>query len=184
MVSKKMKRMFMLVCIELYQTLPALWKVQSKEYSKRILKNQQYNIVLTKYREKYSDADRKKLNSILRTKFRKKLKLIKDSKKSGAGVDDVVEPMLWYFEKMMFLHDQKAPPTLKNTMSSQNEDKIEVENAKRSNMSVIGKRNMRIIGRIDYSKKLKQEDDSKQLITLVCKPLQQPDAEYHKIAAT
>ncbi|KAK4874470.1 hypothetical protein RN001_013830 [Aquatica leii] len=68
------------------------------------------------------------------------------------------KPSLWYFKKMMFIHYQEAPLTSQSTMSSQNKNEVEVENAKRSNVS--------------------------QLISLACKRLQQPYTEYHKIATT
>jgi hypothetical protein len=48
----------------------------------------------------------KKFNS-LPTNFRKELKRIKDSEKSGTGADDVVEPALWYFEETKFLIGQE-----------------------------------------------------------------------------
>ena len=38
----------------------------------------------------------------MRTNFRKEMKRIKDSEKSGTGAD-VVEPTLWYFDEMKFL---------------------------------------------------------------------------------
>jgi len=60
--------------------------------------------------ERFPDADKnqliKKFNS-LRTNFRKELKRIKDSEKSGTGADDVVEPTLWDFEEMKFLIGQE-----------------------------------------------------------------------------
>jgi len=44
----------------------------------------------------------KTFNSLC-TNFKKELKQIKDSEKSGTGADDVVEPTLCYFEEMKFL---------------------------------------------------------------------------------
>jgi hypothetical protein len=68
-------------------------------------KEEQYEHLLRKYRERLPDADKnqsiKKFNS-LHTNFRRELKRIKDSEKSGTGADDVVEPALWYFEKWSF----------------------------------------------------------------------------------
>jgi hypothetical protein len=59
--------------------------------------------------EVFPDADKnqlvKKLN-FLRTNFRKELKWIKDSEKSGTGGDDIVEPTLWYYEEIQFLLGQ------------------------------------------------------------------------------
>lgn len=117
--EKEGERKFILECIELYRTLPALWNIKSKEYSNRIKKKEQYDQLLQKYKEKYPDADKqqlvKKFNS-LRTNFRKELKRIRDSEKSGAGADDIVEPTLWYFEDMKFLIDQEIPSSSQSTM--------------------------------------------------------------------
>ena len=95
--AKEDERKFILECIEVYHSLPALWNVKSKDYCNRIKKNEQYEHLLCKCRERFPDADKnqliKKFNS-LRTNFRKELKRLKGSEKSGTGVDDVVEPML------------------------------------------------------------------------------------------
>jgi hypothetical protein len=95
-----------------------LWNAKSKDYSNR-KKKEQYEHLLGKYRERFPDADKnqliKKFNS-LRTNFRKELKRIKNSEKSGTGADDVVEPALWYFEEMKFLIGQEEPYTSLNTI--------------------------------------------------------------------
>jgi len=52
----------------------------------------------------------------LLTNFRKELKRIEDSEKSGTGADDIVEPTLWYFEEMKFLIGQEEPYTSLNTI--------------------------------------------------------------------
>lgn len=57
----------------------------------------------------------KKFNS-LRTNFRKELNRIKNSEKSGAGTDDIMEPTLWYFDEMKFLVGQDEPCTSQNTI--------------------------------------------------------------------
>lgn len=126
--GKEDERKFILECIEMYKQLPALWNIKSKEYRNKIKKNEQYEHLLHKYREKYPDADKtqlvKKFNS-LRTNFRKELKRIKDSEKSGARVDDVTEPSLWYFEDMKFLTNQEKPCTSQNTIQISEDDKEE-----------------------------------------------------------
>ncbi|KAK4876885.1 hypothetical protein RN001_009391 [Aquatica leii] len=42
---------------------------------------------------------------------------------------------LHYRSKTIFLDDQEAPPTSQSTITSQNKDDVEIENAKRSNVS-------------------------------------------------
>ncbi|KAF5304777.1 hypothetical protein FQA39_LY09554 [Lamprigera yunnana] len=123
--EKDDERKFILECIEVYHSLPALWNIKSKDYSNRIKKNKQYTNLLRKYREYYPDADKaqlvKKFNS-LRTNFRKELERIKDSEKSGAGTDDIIEPTLWYFEEMNVLVGQEEPSTSQSTIQIQDDN--------------------------------------------------------------
>jgi len=51
---------------------------------------------------------KKKINT-LRSNFRKELKKINDSKRSGAGADDVYEPSSWVFEELTFLTNLEKP---------------------------------------------------------------------------
>jgi hypothetical protein len=78
----------------------------------------QYEYLLRKYGMRFPDTDKnqliKKFNS-LPTNFRKELKRIKDSEKSGTAADDIVEPTLWYFEEIEFLIGQEEPCTSLNT---------------------------------------------------------------------
>jgi hypothetical protein len=77
-------------------------------------KKEQYEHLLRKYSERFPDVDKnqliKKFN-FLHTNFRKELKRIKDSEKSGTGADDLVEPSLWYFKEIKFLIGQEEPCT-------------------------------------------------------------------------
>lgn len=54
------------------------------------------------------DTVKKKIDS-LRGCFRKELKKVNSSKKSGSGSDDIYKPHLWYFEHLLFLIDQETP---------------------------------------------------------------------------
>ncbi|XP_050706444.1 uncharacterized protein LOC126991925 [Eriocheir sinensis] len=98
--------------IDIYQTEECLWKVKCKEYHNRDKRNAAYGKLIEKLRETTPDADRdmvvKKINN-LRTTYRKELKKVQASKKSGAGAYDVYVPKLWYFENLAFLHDQETP---------------------------------------------------------------------------
>jgi hypothetical protein len=80
---KEDERKFILGRIEVCHSVPALWNVNSKDYSKRIKKKNNTNICFAnRERERDRDVDKnklfKKLNS-LRTNFRKELKRIKYS---------------------------------------------------------------------------------------------------------
>lgn len=118
MGDKKAEKEFIVEFIEVYRGLPALWDVKCKDYSNRVKKGEQYDVLIEKYRERYPDAEKqevvKKINS-LRTNFRKELKRIRDAEKSGAGAEDV-EPSLWYFEEMRFLVTQETPTASISTM--------------------------------------------------------------------
>ena len=56
--AKKDERNFILEYIEVYRSLPALWNVNSKDYSNRIKKKEQYEHLLRKYREIFLDGDK------------------------------------------------------------------------------------------------------------------------------
>ena len=126
---KQEDRNFILVWIQVYRELPALWKVKSKEYNDRNKKNEAYEILLAKYRERYPHATKedakKKINS-LRTNYRKELKKAQDSIRSGVVgiIDEIYESSLWYFEALNFLQDQ--PETQATSVSAVNEEDDEV----------------------------------------------------------
>ncbi|KAF5287834.1 hypothetical protein FQA39_LY15666 [Lamprigera yunnana] len=70
---------------KVYRDPPALWNVKCKDYSNRVKKWEQGDVLIGKYREKYTNAEKqemvKKINS-LRTNFRKELKRIRAVEKS------------------------------------------------------------------------------------------------------
>lgn len=51
---------------------------------------------------------KKKIDS-MKGSFRKELKKVKESKKTGTGADEVYTPHLWYFEHFLFLEDHETP---------------------------------------------------------------------------
>lgn len=107
--NKATERAFILECIRVYKSLPALWNCKCKGYSNRQEKNEAYDVLIKKFREKYPESTRedvtRKINS-LRTNFRKEVKRINGWNRNGSGTDDGEEPTLWYFEEMSFLRDQ------------------------------------------------------------------------------
>jgi len=127
MSSKIKEKAFILQCIEIYKSQPALWNVKSKDYNNRQKKSDAYAILIHKYREKYPKATRedvtKKFNT-LRTNFRKELKRINDAKRSNASTDHVKEPTLWYFKEMSFLLEviQNSSSTMDQFKETEKED--------------------------------------------------------------
>ncbi|XP_074030039.1 uncharacterized protein [Leptinotarsa decemlineata] len=63
---------------------------------------------------------KKRIDSIRGT-FRKELKRVKATMKSGAGADDIYQPHLWYYNLLLFLTDQETP---RETKSNIDEDDI------------------------------------------------------------
>ncbi|XP_023160971.2 uncharacterized protein LOC111592797 [Drosophila hydei] len=98
-------RQFWTEFLELYRSLPAVWKVKSPEYSSRALKSAGYEQLVLKLREVEPDADRavvvKKINSF-RTNFRRDLR-----KRDQSSEEEPFESTLWYFELLSFLEGQE-----------------------------------------------------------------------------
>ncbi|KAK5648065.1 hypothetical protein RI129_002957 [Pyrocoelia pectoralis] len=78
--------------IEIYKNHPCLWKIKSKDYTNRNLKNAAYNELVDFCKTINPEANRdyvvKKIQSF-RGSFRKELRKMEDSKRSGAGTDDI-----------------------------------------------------------------------------------------------
>ncbi|XP_031334690.1 uncharacterized protein LOC116164626 [Photinus pyralis] len=96
-----------------YNDFPCLWKVKSKCYSNRNMKEDAYK-ELVKYTkdtiDEHATVDviKKKIGALRRT-FRRELLKVKESKKSGAGGDDIYTPHLWYYSLLLFTSDQEEP---------------------------------------------------------------------------
>lgn len=107
--------------IEAYRSLPELWDIECPSYSNRIKKSATYDVLIEKLKPMEPDAVRdsvvRKINN-LRSTFRKELKKVNDSKRSGAGSDDIYVPSLWYFNNLMFLVDQETPDTSESTFNA------------------------------------------------------------------
>jgi len=122
--EKPMKnKTFILEFVELYKSYPCLWKIKSKEYSNRNIKDFTYAVLIEKMKEIDENANRdvvvKKINS-LRSTYRKELKKIKESERSGAGEEDIYTPHLRYFNEIDFIGDQEIPrDTIRNMDDSQ-----------------------------------------------------------------
>lgn len=118
---------FIIEFIEVYRSLPALWQVKCKEYSNRIVKNAQYEVLLEKYKEKYPNAEKKDVTqriNCLRTAYRNELKRIGRLEKSGTGAVDKVQPNLYYFDAIDFLRDNELPCAPQTTMFDENETRV------------------------------------------------------------
>lgn len=111
--------------LQLYKSFPCLWKIKSEEYKNKNKKEDAYKCLVTFCKEKgFPEATRefvvKKIQS-LRGSFRKELKKVYDSQRSGKGADEVYTPSLWYYNHLLFTKDQEQP-----TSSFSNDDVSEV----------------------------------------------------------
>ncbi|KAB0803060.1 hypothetical protein PPYR_00030 [Photinus pyralis] len=115
--------------IEIYKGHPCLWKVKSKDYTNKNLKNLAYDKLVDFCKTFNTEANRdyviKKIQSF-RGSFRKELKKLLQSKRSGAGVPDVYEPTLWYYDLLLFTCDQEIPNA--SVQSNMSHDETVVDN--------------------------------------------------------
>nr|XP_034836340.1 uncharacterized protein LOC117992734 [Maniola hyperantus] len=114
--------------IELYRSEPCLWNTKGKEYHNRELKRSAYTKLIEKLKIIDPSADKdavvKKINNI-RSTYKKERKKIADSKKSGAGTQEVYKPKLWYYSMLLFLDDQVEPRhSCSNMESTDNESQF------------------------------------------------------------
>ena len=87
MSRKESEKNFMLEVLQVYRTLPSLWKVKSEEYHNRQRTIEDYQVLLKKYNEHFPEGTldelKKKMNT-LRTGFRTELRKMNRSAKSGS----------------------------------------------------------------------------------------------------
>ncbi|XP_054088191.1 zinc finger protein 37-like [Zeugodacus cucurbitae] len=94
------KRNFIIELIEVYHSCRALWDSKCEDYTDRLVRSQQYEILLAKYKEKYPNATKDDVRQKifrLRTTFRRESKRISAFEKST----------LYYFDAMAFLLDNE-----------------------------------------------------------------------------
>ena len=100
------ERAFLVELIELYRDLTPLWQTRSKDYNDRTKRAEAYDQLLAKYHERFPDATMDELKrriNTLRTNFRKELKKVLKSGKTG----QVYASRAWHFQHLMFLADQE-----------------------------------------------------------------------------
>jgi len=98
--SRYLSKEFISEFLEKYREFPCLWKIKSKDYTNKNLKNRAYDELLKVCKsinpEEIRDFVMKKIQSF-RGSFRKEFKNVEDSKRSGRSADDVHIQTLWYY---------------------------------------------------------------------------------------
>ncbi|XP_026819049.1 uncharacterized protein LOC113558324 [Rhopalosiphum maidis] len=111
--------------INIYRSEDCLWKIKSKAYHDRCKKDAAYKLLVEKLKEIDSSATRsevvKKINN-LSSSYRKEIKKVKESTRSGSGADDVYQPKLWYFNMLSFFDDQDTPRNSHSNIESDDEN--------------------------------------------------------------
>lgn len=107
--------------IEIYEGLPLLWNTSDPDYKNKIKRNAALTKLLSIYEKIKPGATisdvRRKINT-LRSNYRKELKRIEDSKRSGAGSEDVYSPTSWVFHALKFIARFEQPVALGNSQVS------------------------------------------------------------------
>ncbi|XP_050302772.1 uncharacterized protein LOC126740687 [Anthonomus grandis grandis] len=103
---------------------------------------QAYEILIEKLQTFNPVANRecvvKKINS-LRTTYRKELKKVLDSERSGAGEEDIYVPHLWYYDITNFIRDHETPKNTKSNiedMQVSDNESITLESAQSPDVSL------------------------------------------------
>ena len=90
--------------IDLYRKHKCLWKIKDAAYANRALRTKAYEELLELYKtiddEATVETVKHKINN-LRSAFRKELKKVAASKRSGTSADDIYTLSLWYFDKFI-----------------------------------------------------------------------------------
>uniref|UniRef100_A0A1I8N9X6 MADF domain-containing protein n=1 Tax=Musca domestica TaxID=7370 RepID=A0A1I8N9X6_MUSDO len=101
---------FWIEFIELYKSLPELWRRSSDEYSNGHLKKKAYEVLVEKYKEIDANANvfavKRKINNI-RTCFRRELSRVKRSEQMAMSPSDIYIPRLWYYKNLDFLKEEE-----------------------------------------------------------------------------
>lgn len=118
--------------IALFRDSPCLWQITSKDYHDRPKREVAFQRLIEKLQVVEPQANKdfviKKINN-MRSSYRKELKKIKDSMKTGSGADEIYHPKLWYFDLLSFLNDQEKPRPSSSNLCQELENEVS-ENTK------------------------------------------------------
>lgn len=118
---------------DLYKEQECLWKLKSPSYHDKTARKRAMDILVGKFQVVKPDANedyvKKKINNY-RTSYKRELKSVKNSSKSGAGTEEIYKPKLWYFDLLSFLGDQDLPrPPVSNMSDEEEVSKLKIPTA-------------------------------------------------------
>ncbi|XP_062541975.1 uncharacterized protein LOC134209974 [Armigeres subalbatus] len=121
-LSDIMSRLIIQEFLELYRSLPCLWKMQCKDYANREMKTEAYKLMVRKLSELEPDANRgsviKKINN-MRSNYRKEKRKVQAFQKLGSQY----VPTLWYYPLLGFLDGE-------DDFVNSDSDSIDIERVK------------------------------------------------------
>lgn len=101
--------------IETLETLEVLWNCSKEDYKNKIKRKAaivKLIPIYSKIKPGATEKDvRRKINT-LRCNYRKELKKIQDSKRSGVGSEEVYQPTSWVFYALKFLKKSEQPVSI------------------------------------------------------------------------
>ena len=97
--------------LKLYQDRPCLWNNQSEDYKDNLKKTKAYLEMIEDLAIEGLSIDMLKAKiKALRTNYKKEYNKIMRSEKSGAGIDDLYKPKLfWFYQADSFLRSVTIP---------------------------------------------------------------------------
>ena len=98
--------------IDAYKEETCLFNVKSPNYHNKHARKEALERIVTTLKDTRPSTTAAEITSkmkSLRTSFVAELNKIRQSKKSGAGLEEMYKPTLWYFEKLHFLRDHVLP---------------------------------------------------------------------------
>ncbi|XP_068243556.1 uncharacterized protein [Palaemon carinicauda] len=108
--------------IGMYRQQSCLWNVKSADYKNRKMRLAALTAIKTELQKKHGDItikDIKKKLDTLRNQYRREMRQLENSCKSGSLTDDVYSPKFWCFGDLSFLSDGD---TMKTSPSNTNLD--------------------------------------------------------------
>lgn len=130
--------------IEAYRNHQCLWRIKSKEYSNKQLKDTAYEELVDLTKQAVPDCDLefvKKKIDLIRGSFRREHKKVQTSMTSGAGTESVYTPKLWYYKLLLFLSEQDEVQESKGNLTADivegNEEEEKSSNSRENNLNKV-----------------------------------------------